>query len=141
MAAKKRKIFFSSPVDNREKHIVTQDQKDILRSLVAQGTILNGDHYLPDTIIETSDEIYNESVEFLDQANIFVADVNEQNTTVGRQIAYAQFVRKIPVLCLYKRGTKATAILEGNEDLQVFPYETADDIKGIVDNYFTHWLE
>jgi hypothetical protein len=32
-------------------------------------------------------------------------------------------------------------MIEGNEELQVFPYETAEDIKGIVDNFFTHWLE
>lgn len=141
MATKKRKIYFSSSIDQREEHTITQDQKDILKSLLAHGTVTNGDHYLPDTIVDTSDEVFSESEEYLDQAQIFVADVNTQDLAIGRQIAYAQFVRKIPVLCLYRRWKKPAAILEGNEDIQVFPYETVSDIKGIIDNYFTHWIE
>lgn len=112
MSPKKRKIFFSSPVDHKEKHIITPDQKSILKSLLSHGTVTNGDHYLPDTIIDTSDEIFSESLDCLDQAQICVADINQQDTAIGREIAYAQFVRKIPVLCLYKRGTKPPAVVE-----------------------------
>ncbi len=141
MSPKKRKIFFSSAIGDKTAPEIAQAHKDILKQLLAHGTITNGDHYLPDTQLNTSDDKFVESVEALDQANILVAEVNEPSHGVGREIAYAQFVRKIPILCLYKRGTKPSAMIEGNEDLQVFPYETADDIKGIVDNYFTHWLE
>lgn len=142
MSAKKRKIFFSSPAEDTVTHEVAQAQKDILKSLIAQGTIVNGEHYLPASWWNnTSDDAFNESIVALDEANILVAEVNEWSHSVGREIAYAQFVRKIPVLCLYKRGTKPSAMIEGNEELQVFPYETAEDIKGIVDNFFTHWLE
>ena len=141
MSAKKRKIFFSSTIGDSPAHKVAENQKDVLKALVAHGTIINAEHYLPDNGIDTSDEAFSKSVEALDQAQILVAEVSHPSHGVGREIAYAQFVRKIPVVCLYKRGEKPSAMLEWNEDIQVFPYETAEDIKGIIDNYFTHWIE
>ena len=69
-----------------------------------------------------------------------IADVSHPSHGVGREIAYAQFEKKIPVLCLYNVSNRPSPVLEGNVDIDIFPYETMNDVKKILKTYFTKRL-
>lgn len=79
--------------------------------------------------------------EQLAKSNVIIAEVSTPSHGVGREIAYGQFERKIPVLCLYKADHTPSQVLEGNVDIDVFPYETMDDVNKILKTYFTNRLE
>jgi hypothetical protein len=48
----------------------------------------------------------------LEKSNIMIAEISTPSHGVGREIAYAQFERKIPVLCVYKVDHKPSPVVE-----------------------------
>lgn len=139
MTTKKRKIYFAASITDQNKDLAKLYTTQ-LKELLKLGSITNSTMYTPQEETLTSDEIYVQTEEYLDKAEILVADVSSPSHGVGREIAYAQYVKKIPVLCIYKRGSNPSPLLEGNEYLHVFPYQTEEDLQHIIQKFFTQRL-
>jgi len=133
-----RHIYFAGAVSAKDYD--TTSYQDILKELNRYGELLNAENYDPAGKNLNAEEIFMRMEQQLEKANIIVADVSTPSNVVGREIAYAQFERKIPVLCVYKVDCKPSPVIEGNVDIDVFPYENIEDIKEILKTYFTKRL-
>ncbi len=85
-----------------------------------------------------SDElIFKRDVSWIDESDVIVAEVTTVSLGVGYEIARAESLGK-PVLCLYREqeGKKLSAMISGNEVLEVKLYDSLDASKEIIDSYF-----
>lgn len=133
-----RHIYFAAAVSAKDYD--TTAYQEILKELNKYGELLNQENYDPAGKNLNAEEVFMRMEEQLEKANIMIADVSTPSSGVGREIAYAQFERKIPVLCVYNVNHKPSPVIEWNVDIDVFPYENMDDIKQILKTYFTKRL-
>ncbi len=79
---------------------------------------------------ETTDaqEVYQRDLDWLNKADIMVAEVTQPSLGVGYELAYAQ-LKGTPVICLFRTGTgrNLTKLIRGNEYYEVFEYEQIDE--------------
>ena len=62
----------------------------------------------------SDEDIFVRDVNLINEADILVAEVSSPSHGVGREICYAQFVRKIPVYLLSHHDKNMSAMLNGN---------------------------
>jgi len=130
-------IYFAAAVSAN--NYETDAYKIILQELKKYGDITNTENYNNPGDL-TSEEVFARMEEQLAQSTVLIAEVSTPSHGVWREVAYAQFERKIPVLCLYQVDKTPSPVLEWNIDIDIFPYETIDDIKKILKTYFTKRL-
>lgn len=71
----------------------------------------------------TSDhQIFEQDIALLDQADIIVAEVTGPSHGCGREICYGQYVRQIPIICLHLEDSNPSAMLRGNDYLDIYTY-------------------
>lgn len=80
----------------------------------------------------TDKQIYTRDIKWIDGSEAMVAEVSGPSLGVGFEIAYALFVRKIPVLALYHNSIeKISSMISGctNANLTVKPYKDEDSLR------------
>lgn len=80
----------------------------------------------------TDRQIYTRDVKWIDGSNVMVAEVSGASLGVGFEIAYALFVKKIPVLALYNESVqKISSMISGctNPKLKVKSYKDDDSLR------------
>ena len=82
-------------------------------------------------------EIYDQDIAWLKQADCVVAEVSTPSLGVGYEIAKAEEWGK-KVLCIYrkKENTRLSAMISGSPMLTAKLYNDIDDAKIIIDDYF-----
>jgi 2'-deoxynucleoside 5'-phosphate N-hydrolase len=126
------KIYYSASISGgREYAAIFQKTVDFLKEygnvltehigaieLTAQGETQGSDA-----------EIFQRDIDWLDQADMVIADVTTPSLGVGYEIAYA-LQRKIPVIaCFYeKSGRRLSAMIAGNPKLKVILYQNLTDL-------------
>lgn len=79
---------------------------------------------------ETTDaqEVYQRDLDWLNKADIMVAEVTQPSLGVGYELAYAQ-LKGTPVICLYRKnsGRNLTKLVRGNEHYEIFEYKQIDE--------------
>jgi 2'-deoxynucleoside 5'-phosphate N-hydrolase len=134
----KHKIFFSTSIEKNQ--LDQEKQKHILSQIHKYGTLLNGSFYI-DPQKTSSDECFSQVLDYIDQASLIIAEVSYPSHGVGWELCYAQYIKKIPILCLYDITLGLpSSVIEWNEYLHTFPYENIDDITKIMQSFFTHRL-
>ncbi len=86
----------------------------------------------------TESQIYTRDIKWMDNSNIMIAEISGPSLGVGFEIAYALFVRKIPVLALYNSQAKnvSAMIRECNkENITVNKYTDRDDLEKAIKNF------
>lgn len=134
-----RHIYFAGAVSAKDYD--TTAYTDILKELNKYGNLTNQENYDPAGKDLNAEEVFMRMEKQLETSNIMIAEISTPSHGVGREIAYAQFERKIPVLCVYKVDHRPSPVVEWNVDIDVFPYENMEDIKKILKTYFTKRLE
>lgn len=79
--------------------------------------------------LPTDQELFLEDIEVMNQADIIIAEVTGPSHGVGRELAYAQHVCQIPVICFHHQDTKPSSMLMGNDYLAIQSYNDIDDIR------------
>lgn len=107
-----RKIFSTLKnleVDVLSDHVLKTDFKDIKEVTPAQEK-----------------EFYQQMNDWINQADVVIAEVSQQSTSVGHEVTLA-FSKNKPVIALHTKD-KRTIILEGtdSEKLQLVPYDFDD---------------
>lgn len=133
-----RHIYFAAAVSAKDYD--TAWYHDIMKELNKYGNLTNQENYDPEGKQLNAEEVFMRMEQQLEKSNIMIAEISTPSHGVGREIAYAQFERKIPVLCLYQADTSPSPVVEWNVDIDVFPYENMDDVKQILKTYFTKRL-
>jgi len=130
-------IYFAAAISANNNN--TEQYQALLKELEKYGDLTNKENYNDDQNLNP-EEICDRMEQQLSKSNVMIADINNPSHGVGREIAYAQFEKKIPVLCLYDVNVTPSPVLEWNVDIDIFPYETMEDIQKILKTYFTKRL-
>jgi hypothetical protein len=80
----------------------------------------------------TPQQVFARDTELIDESDIFIAEVSAPSHGVWREVAYAQFVRKIPVYLLYQQDKKISLMLLGNNMIppeNLCPWKDLTDIQ------------
>lgn len=89
----------------------------------------------------TESQIYTRDIKWMDNSNIMIAEISGPSLGVGFEIAYALFVKKIPVLALYNSQAKnVSAMIRGcnKENITVNKYTDRDDLEKTIKNFITN---
>jgi len=121
------KIYYSASISGGREYA------DIFRETVSflkkYGDVLT-EHIGAETLTAKGEttgsdkEIFQRDIDWLEKADIIIADVTTPSLGVGYEIAYA-IQRKIPVIaCFYeKSGRRLSAMVAGNPQLKVYYYQ------------------
>lgn len=84
----------------------------------------------------TDDEIHEQDLEWLRQADIVVAEVTTPSLGVGYEIGRA-VARKKPVHCLYRPGTEhdLSAMIRGNDAVSVTEYRDLERVEPVLEDF------
>lgn len=92
----------------------------------------------PSTIPLSDKQIYTRDIKWLDGSKLMIAEVSGPSLGVGFEIAYALFVKKIPVLAVYNdQVSKLSSMITGCSDpkLSVKKYINSEDLALIIRNF------
>jgi len=92
---------------------------------------LKVDEALRDLDIDTF--IYRRDIGWIDQCDAMIAIVNGPSHGVGYEIAYAQHVRKIPVLCVHEKDNNLSAMIKGSQ--HVVEYRDRSHLAAIIQGF------
>jgi hypothetical protein len=78
-------------------------------------------------------DIFTRDMAWLGEATMVVAEVSTPSTGVGYEIAVARYLRRIPVICLYRPGRTArcSAMIAGDDGIRLLEYR-ADAIDALL---------
>lgn len=78
----------------------------------------------------TREKIYLRDVEWIREADIFIAEVTQVSLGVGYEIGFAESLGK-KIVCLYREreGKKLSAMVDGNKKIKVIKYLEIDKLK------------
>lgn len=85
----------------------------------------------------SDEKIYERDTEWLEQADIVIAEVSVPSLGIGYELCHAEKMGK-KVLCLYKKqpGKKLSAMIKGNKKLVVKEYTDVDEALKMIDDFF-----
>jgi nucleoside 2-deoxyribosyltransferase len=69
-------------------------------------------------------DIFTRDLRWLDESDVLVAEVSTPSHGVGYEIAYARYVRGIPVIALFRRGRtqRCSAMISGDAGVELIEY-------------------
>jgi len=133
------KIYFSCSITGGR-----QDQQ-IYHAIVQ--TLLEGGHEVPTAHLSRSDviekevvvaarEVYERDVQWVEDCDALIAEVNTPSHGVGYEIALALAMGK-SVLCCYHEGRKVSKMILGNTHptLKIYAYQSQIDLIHAVKNF------
>lgn len=79
-------------------------------------------------------EIYARDIEWLDEADVVIAEVTTPSLGVGYEVAHAAGLGR-PIVCLFRpeTGRRLSAMIRGNPAVRVLEYEAAEDPQSVAD--------
>jgi 2'-deoxynucleoside 5'-phosphate N-hydrolase len=136
------KIYFAGSIrggreDKEEYFKIIQYLKkhgDVLTEHVGAKTI---SELGEDTLSEES--IFNRDIEWIKEADVVVAEVSTPSLGVGYEIRLAEELNK-RVLCLFreKNNKNLSAMINGNNNLEVKHYKNTEDVFIIIDKFLSN---
>ena len=87
-------------------------------------------------ISRTDNDIFQRDLNWLQSADVVVAEVSTPSLGVGYELGIAEKL-KIPILCLYRpiQGKRLSAMVSGNQKFICAEYKTLDDAKVHIDKF------
>ena len=133
------KIYFAGAIRGGRKD--AQLYENLIAYLEGKGQVLTEHVGSPGLdnkgeITRKDEDIYNRDIEWLQSADIVVAEVTTPSLGVGYELGIADKL-KIPVLCLYRpiKGKRLSAMINGNEEFQCRAYQGFDEAKTHINNF------
>ena len=133
------KVFFSGSIRGGRQLLPTYEH--IINFIKSQGHIVLSEHVGKRNLEKveekmSEEEIFEKDVGWIEESNCVIADVTVASVGVGYEVCHALVVGK-PVLCVYEKGAKASAMVLGNtsELISVKEYSGLDEVEGIVGEF------
>ncbi|HED07775.1 MAG TPA: hypothetical protein ENI57_06655 [Ignavibacteria bacterium] len=134
------KIYCSGPISGNTDY--QNFYLEIINHIKFLGHIafsqFNNDFHTPCNI--TDRDIYFRDINWIDNSQLFIAEVSGSSTGVGYEISYTLHQKKIPILALAHINVKrVTAMLTGcdNELLTLKRYSDQNDLKKILTKFIS----
>ncbi len=131
------KIYFAGSIRGGRQDI--EYYKELIEHLKKHGTVLT-EHIASSELTSMGEEqlqdeeIYNRDLEWLNQAEIVIAEVTTPSLGVGYELAIAEQLNK-PILCLYRPEKRISAMLAGNKKLRMVAYNSIEEATKAIDNF------
>lgn len=128
------KLFFSGSIRGGRQLISTYEH--IISFLRSNGHIVLSEHVASETLEKaearmSEQEIFEKDIRWIEESDILIADITVPSIGVGYEICHAVSTGR-PVLCVYKEGTKASAMVLGNKDVIAKPYSNFEELENIL---------
>ena len=115
--------------------------KQIIEHLKKHGKVLT-EHVGEDNISKdgeinlTDKHIHDRDVEWMDECDVFIAEVTRPSLGVGYEVRTAIEMNK-RILCIYKpeQTKRVSAMIVGAPGIKTSPYNTIEDAKKIIDSF------
>jgi nucleoside 2-deoxyribosyltransferase len=125
------KVFFAGSIRGGRSMLL--EYKQIIELLKKSGHDVVSEHVASSMLEEaearlTDEEIFLSDIGFIDECDCLVADVTVPSIGVGYEICYAVSKGK-RVVCVYKEGTNASAMVLGNRRVTNVPYATMEGLE------------
>ncbi len=98
---------------------------EVLSEHVARGTVFAEERKM------TEEEIFLRDIGGIVQCDCLLAEVSVPSVGVGYEICHAVDLKK-PVLCVYERGSKVSAMVLGNKGVVAQDYGNLDELHRFV---------
>lgn len=85
-------------------------------------------------------DVFATDSEFLDKAEVLIAEVSQPSHGVWRELCYAQHVKHIPILGLYLPDKAISPMIAGNPYIKLMPYRTVPEGKKLIDSFLATLL-
>lgn len=90
----------------------------IVAALEAEGHVIPTSHLASSEVtglekVVSPQDVYQRDIQWIEQADMVIAEVSTPSHGVGYEIAFALSIGK-PVLCLYREGRAVSKMLTGN---------------------------
>ena len=74
------------------------------------------------------EDIYNRDIKWIEECDLFIAEVTQVSLGVGYELAYAEKLNK-KIICLYRPdpSRKLSAMISGNKHFIIRNYKTTDE--------------
>ena len=134
------KIYFAGSIrggrDDQELYL------SIISTLSQYGTVLTehiGNKSLSNLgeQVVTNEFIFERDIEWVEEADVIVAEVTTPSLGVGYEIGHAISLDK-KVLCIYREieGKRLSAMIAGNKKLKIEKYNSIGDAEDILKSFF-----
>ena len=125
-------IYFSAAISAGR--IYAPIYKKMVETLIENGFNILTEHVADPNVLQmerefAATEVYNRDIHLIHECDLLIAEVSHPSTGVGYEIAYALLNDK-PVIATYLSGLKATKMITGNTqpNLFVYSYESINDL-------------
>jgi 2'-deoxynucleoside 5'-phosphate N-hydrolase len=129
------RVYCAAPIRGSLDHKVFSDK---IPSLIEGSghTVLN-ELSLTSPEILSDKKIFTRDINWLSESDCVVAEVSSASSGVGFEIAYALYQLNIPVLALYNKSAKVSAMIKGcsSSMLTLAPYTDIDEMKKHIDSF------
>jgi hypothetical protein len=138
MLNNKNKIYFAGSIKGGKGDV--KKYMKIINYLKKYGEVLTEHVGNVDKDIGSDKKIYQRDMQWLNSANIIVAEVSTPSLGVGYEIAQAENLDK-NILCLYcnKANKNLSSMIAGNKKINVKKYNKYEDIFKIIDAFFAEY--
>lgn len=128
------KLFFSGSIRGGRQLITTYEH--IIRFLNSQGHLVLSEHVASKSLEKSEArmserEIFEKDIRWIEESDLLIADVTIPSIGVGYEICHAVSIGK-PVLCVFKEGTKASAMVLGNKCVVTRSYSEQNELENIM---------
>ena len=132
------KIYFAGSIRGGRDDVEIYNQ--IIQHLKGYGDVLT-EHVGHDNLAEgeinlTDKYIHNRDVNWIDECDVFIADVTRPSHGVGYEVRVA-IEKKKRILCIYrpKELKRVSAMIAGAPGIKTSLYNTIEDAKKIIDRF------
>jgi nucleoside 2-deoxyribosyltransferase len=104
--------------------------------MIGAGVEVLSEHVARDTVFAeeikmTEEEIFLRDMGGIERCDCLMAEVSMPSLGVGYEICHAVDLKK-PVLCVYERGSKVSAMVLGNKGIVAQDYGDLDELRRLV---------
>lgn len=135
------RIYFAGSIRGGRKDRETY--AELIKHISKHGKVLT-EHIGDASITQAGEDgssdnyIYNRDMNWLEEADVLIAEVSTPSLGVGYEIAKAETLGK-KILCLYNSTKNLSAMLNGNPHLRIESYKTLDEAFSHIDNFLSRY--
>jgi hypothetical protein len=127
-------IYFSWSIKGAD--LAKENYPAIIEELQKYGVVLT-EHiwklaqWIQINVADSPEWVFEADRNFIDQSDIVIAEVSAPSLWVWRELAYAQYVRKIPIYCFHIKDARVSWMVLGNEYIQTSEYGSIEEIQSL----------
>ncbi len=135
------KIFFAGSIRGGRQLIPTYQY--IIGFLKSHDQVVMSEHVTSKDLEKTEarmseNEIFEKDINWIKEANRVIAEITVPSIGVGYEICHAVSLGK-PVLCLYEKGAKASAMVLGNKKVTAKQYSGREELEQVLLDFMEVW--